>query len=291
MSDTSPTNDAPVSQELEASAKILTLPVGVFAFTVQGGASAISTEELAVPALQLGVAPMKSRGKVEFLVGAATLDRWLARSSDTIIVRISGDSVSLMLTSVRSPGSAVLTINVQRIDTEPRPVTPELQGSEVATDGAPGVHQAQILAHVENFGDIYFNDGWAGFIGQKLCIEAFAIVSIGRLEPDLIEYCGVTADGFQTPWLSNQILCGSRGRGMPLMGFGIRLKPEIAGRYDCTYSGKFVSGNALGPFKDGDLCYSNVPGDRLEGIELRVTERLVAEGGAPGQEIQYSNVR
>ncbi len=291
MSDTSPTNDPPVSQELEASAKILTLPVGVFAFTVQGGASTISTEELAVPALQLGVAPMKSRGNVEFLVGAATLDRWLARSSDTIIVRISGDSVSLLLTSVRSPGSSVLTINVQRIDTEPRPVAPELEGSQAATDGAPGVLQAQILAHVENFGDIYFNDGWAGFIGQKLCIEAFAIVSIGRLEPDLIEYCGVTADGFQTPWLSNQILCGSRGRGMPLMGFAIRLKPEIAGRYECAYAGKFVSGATLGPFKDGDLCCSNVLGDRLEGIELRVTERFVSEAGVPGQEIQYSDVR
>ena len=77
MTATEPTNNSPVSQELEASAKVLTLPVGVFAFTVQGGVSAISSEEVAVPALQLGVAPMKSRGTVEFLAGADTLDRWL----------------------------------------------------------------------------------------------------------------------------------------------------------------------------------------------------------------------
>lgn len=290
MSDTSPVDTAPVSQELEASAKILTLPVGVFAFTVQGAASTIPSGELAVPALQLGVAPMKSRGSVEFLPGAATLDRWLTRNSDTIIVRISGDSVSLLLTSVRSPGSSVLTINVQRIDTEPQAVTPEFLGSQAATGGAGGVLQAQILAHIENFGDIYFNRGWAGFIGQKLCIEAFAILSIGQLEPDSVEYCGVTADGFQTPWLSNQILCGSRGRGMPLTGYAIRLKPDIADRYDCSYSGKFVSGSTLGPFRNGDLCRSDVAGDSLEGIELRVTERLVSESRAPGHEIQYSDV-
>ncbi|MGA2216095.1 MAG: glycosyltransferase, partial [Bryobacteraceae bacterium] len=211
MSDTLATNDQPVSQELEASAKILTLPVGVFVFSIQGGATAISTEELAVPALQLGLAPMKSAGTVEFLAGAGTLDRWLTRNSDTFIVRISGGSAALLLTSVRLPGSSPLTINVQRIDVERQPVSSELQGGAAATDSARGLLPTQILAHVENFGDIYFNDGWVGFSGQKLRIEAFAILSVGQLGSDSVEYRGVAADGFQTPWLSNQVLCGSRG--------------------------------------------------------------------------------
>lgn len=289
MSDSSTTNDAPVPQELEASVKVLTLPDGVFSFTVQGGASSISGQELAVPALQLGLAPKQSPGTVEFLAGAGTLDRWLTRASDTFIVRISGGSAALLLTSVRLPGSPELTINIQRIDVEPAPFTSDRQGSEATSDGAQGVLPAQILAHIENFGDIYFNDGWVGFIGQKLRIEAFAILSVGPLGPDSIEYRGVAADGFQTPWLSDQVLCGSRGRGMPLTGYAIRLKPDIAGRYDCAYSGKFVSGRTLGPFKDAELCCSNEPGDPLEAMELRITERVVTEPKTPGQEIQYSD--
>lgn len=286
----SPTTDRPVSQELAASVQLLTLPVGTYSFTVQGGAStSIAAEELAVPALQVALAPMKSPGTVEFLAGAATLDRWLARGSDMIIVRILGGSASLLLTSVRSSGSSVLEVDVRRLEAEPRFVGPELVAGQAAAPGASGALQAEILAHIQNFGDIRFLDGWAGCLGQKLWIEAFAVTSVGQLTLDSIEYCGATADGFQTPWLSNQVLCGSRGRGMPLVGYAIRLKPEIAESYDCTYSGKFVSGTTVGPCKDGRLCRSDVPGDPLEGIELHVTERRISEPPTTAQEIQYSN--
>jgi hypothetical protein len=224
---------------------------------------------------------VKSRGTVEFLAGADTLDRWLTRSSDTIIVRISKDSVALLLTSVRLPTSSVLTVNVQRIDTEPNSAAPVLSS---------GVLHPHILAHIENFGDIYFNDGRAGFSGQNLWIEAFAITSLGDFDPGSIEYCGVTVDRFQTPWLSNQILCGSRGRGIPLIGYAIRLKPDLAALYDCTYFGRFAAGGTLGPFKNGELCRSNVPGDPLEGIELLVAERLVSQPETALQEVQHSSV-
>jgi GT2 family glycosyltransferase/glycosyltransferase involved in cell wall biosynthesis len=280
----------PLNQELEASAKILTLPAGVYAFTVQGAPATISPSQLAVPALQLGLAPMKSAGTVEFLPGAGTLDRWLTRSTDTFIVRISGGSVSLMLTSVRFPNSAVLTINVQRIDAEPQTAPPEFQGSQAGSGGLGGFLPVQMLAHVENFGDIYFNDGRAGFNGQKLRLEAFSILSAGPLAADSIEYSGVMADGYQTPWLSNQVLCGSRGRGMPLTAFAVRLKPEIAEHYDCTYIGKFVSGAAVGPLKAGVLCRSNIPGDPLEAIELQISDRSSPEPEEPpGEEMEYTD--
>jgi GT2 family glycosyltransferase/glycosyltransferase involved in cell wall biosynthesis len=285
MSDTSPassTTDPAVDQELEASAKILTLPVGVYAFSVQGGAPAITSQELAVPALQLGLAPMRSPGTIEFLAGAGTWDRWLTRASDTFIVRISGASVALLLTSVRFPASPVLTINVQKIDT---PSSPSERSSQAPGAGDPGVLPAQILAHIENFGDIYFNDGRAGFSGQKLRIEAFAILSVGQLESDLIEYSGVMADGYQTPWLRNQVLCGSRGRGMGLLGFAIRLRPQIAGRYDCRYTGKFVSGITAGPFRDGELCRSTLPDDPLEALDFQVIDHSAYQPQTSEQEL------
>lgn len=285
MSDTSP---ASASQPIEASAKVLTLSPGVYAFSVQGGPPVISSEELTLPALQLGLAPMRSPGTVEFLAGAGTLDRWLTRSSDSFIVRISGGIVALLLTSLRWPSSSPLTINVQRIDAEAPPDASAV--SQPAASGAGATVPAQIMAHIENFGDIYFNDGHAGFAGQKLRIEAFAILSVGQLQPDSIEYCGLMADGYQTPWLSNQILCGSRGRGIGLMGFAVRLRPEISDHYDCTYTGKFLSGTRIGPLKDGQLCSSNLPGDALESIDLQVVHRSVSQADTSSQEIEYSDV-
>lgn len=280
MNNTSTTNDSRISAEIEASAKVLTLPPGIYAFTVQGGPSAIRAEELSLPAMQVGLAPMRFSGAVEFLSSVGTLDRWLARSTDTIIARIFRDSASLLLTSVRLPGSAALAVNIQRLDVGVRPDSPELQ-----TRG--DILPSQILTHIKDFGDICFNDGWAGFPGQRLWIEAFAILAVDQLPADSIEYCGVTADGFQTPWLTNQMICGSRGRGKPITGYAVRLKPEFAGLYDCAYTGRFLSGSTKGPFRDGDLCCSDVVGDPLEEIELRITQRFAAEGDPPEQ-VRYS---
>jgi GT2 family glycosyltransferase/glycosyltransferase involved in cell wall biosynthesis len=284
MDPTPTTNKETLSHELAASVQLLTLPVGIYSFTVQDGAPTTSlTEELALPALQVGLAPMKSPGTVEFLAGATTLDRWLTRSSDVIIVRISGGSASLLLTSVRSPSSSVLAIDVRRADAELHLASPELQAGEPTTDRTPGGLPTLIVAHIHNLGDINFTDGWAGCFSEKLWIEAFAIMSVGQLTPDMIEYCGITADGL-TAWMSNQMLCGSRGQGMPLMGYAIRLKPEVSGNYDVTYTGRFASAGASGLFKNGEICCSDVPGDPLWGIELRVEPRSVSQLGEPSAE-------
>jgi len=284
------TSSEPVSQELAASVQLLTLPVGTYACTVKGGASADTpSEELTLPALQIGLAPMRSPGTAEFLAGATTLDRWLARGSDVVIVKVSGGSVSLLLTSLRLPSSPVLAIDVRRIDVQPNTGQPEVQSDSALPVGQPGVLPAQIVAHIRNVGDIHFNEGWAGCLGDKLWIEGFAIMSLGGLPPDAIEYCGVAADGFQTAWVSGQALCGSRGQGLPIMGYAVRLKPEFADRYDCTYSGRFVSGSARGPFKNAELCCSEVAGDPLWGIELLVAPRGTGSAKKPSGQMQYSS--
>jgi GT2 family glycosyltransferase/glycosyltransferase involved in cell wall biosynthesis len=287
----SKTNSEPVPQELAASVQVLTLPVGTYAFTVQGGASATpSAEGLMLPAMQVGLAPGKSEGTAEFLTNATTVDRWLAGGSDMVIVRISGGSASLLLTSLRSPSSAVLAIEVRPVDAPPRSVDPESAAGQSARTAASGELPVQIVAHVHQVGDVHFGNNLVGCLGDGLWIEAFSILSVGELPADAIEYCGVTSDGFQTPWLSNQMLCGSRGRSIPLMGYAIRLKPEAADRYECTYTGRFVSGSKHGPCANGDLCSSEVPGDALWGIELRVAPRGANNSKTPGTEMQYSTV-
>ncbi len=280
MTNTPPLDEPPVSKELESTVKVLTLPAGVYAFTVRDGAADLTSGELAVPALQVGLAPVRSPGSVEFLAGAATLDRWLTRAVDTIIVRITGGEASLLLTSIRWPASPALAINIQRLETEPRAITAELMER---TGAATAALPVRILAHIRNFGDVQFNDGWAGFIGSKLCIEAFDVTSIGNAGADPIEYRGLMADGFETPWLSNQTLCGSRGRGMPLTGFAVRVKAAAAEHYECAYTGRFLSGATVGPLRDGSICCSDAPGDPLEGIDVQVVAvHSRAYGAGPG---------
>jgi len=277
MDATQTINDEPMAGELSASVQVLPLPVGTYVLTVRGGAKADApNEELILPALQVGLAPAKSSAVVEFLVRSATLDRWLARSGDMIIVKISGGDASLLLTSVRLPNNPSLSIDIRPLEAQPYPADPDLDAAAAAS----GLLATHVVTHIQNIGDVHFRDGWAGCI-ERFWIEAFSIMSIGGLPTDAIEYCCVTADGFQTPWLSHQLLCGSRGRGMPIIAYAVRLKPEVAERYECSYVGKFVSGSTYGPFRNGDQCRSETAGDPLWGLEVRVAARRQSADADP----------
>lgn len=285
MEPTPTTDKASVPDELSASVQLLTLPAGTYTFTVKSGSAAGNlADKLAVPALQVGLAPMQSAGEVAFLTREGTSDRWLARSADMIIAKIFGEEASLMLTSVRLPGSPPLAIDVRRLGDESLSEKSEPSSGETSGDVA-----ARVIAHIQNLGDIPFADGLVGCIGGSLWIEAFAVISCGQIPVDSIEYRGITADGFQTPWLGNQTLCGSRGRRIPMLACAIRLKPEVAEQYDCTYTGKFLSGSTLGPFKNGELCRSEVPDDPLWGFELRISSRM-PKSVDPSSDLEQSRV-
>jgi hypothetical protein len=281
----------PTADGLTTSIQFLPLPEGTYVFTVDEGAPSPATEEeLVLPAIQVGVAPVPSEGSVEFLSRATTTDRWLMRKRDMILARISGGSASLALTSLSAPDIPVLGINIQRLNPEmsaqeeyPKPVSAE-------SNGTSGVFPARIVAHIQGIGDVPFPDGWAGCFGDRLWIEAFAIGSAGAVTPDLIEYCGVTADGMQTPWLGNQVFCGSRGRAKPMMGCAIRFKGTAAEQFDCIYTGQFISGKVMGPFKNGELCSSDIPLDPLWGIEVFAAERYSSINNSPSSETQTATV-
>jgi GT2 family glycosyltransferase/glycosyltransferase involved in cell wall biosynthesis len=282
MVTTSITNSQPAADGFSTSLQFLPLPVGTYVFTVNGDTpSTIAEDEFALPAVQIGVAPARSEGSVEFLCRAATTDRWLAGSRDMIIAKITGGSVTLMLTSVRLPDNPFLAIKILRLNADLFQASGDSNSDKEPASESANSSPAQIVAHIHRIGDVLFNDGWAGCMGDGLWIEAFAIGQAGPLEPDRIEYCGVTADGFQTPWLGNRTLCGSRGRAVPMLGFAIRLKPDAGTQYDCQYTGYFVSGKVLGPFRNGDLCSSDLPRDPLWGIEFSLTGRAQPEGANP----------
>ena len=263
----SDTSAAGPAQDIAATVQVLTLPVGIYAFTVQSG-SVSAPGKLALPALQVSPAPMRSAGTIEFLSGPATMDRWLTTAGDVLTAKVSGAPVAVLMTSLRAPESAVLSIDIRRLDA-PAPVEAP-QEPAAAPAAATGGPRLATRVHLPYIGELEFQDGWAGRPQDNLWIEGFAAMPAAPNDPDLIEYCGLNEAGETTDWLSSGQLCGRRGAGVPLVAFAARVKSAAASSYTCHYSGQFLSGNVVGPFNDGRLCRSDAAEDPLVALELRV---------------------
>jgi hypothetical protein len=253
--------------ELSATVQVLNLPVGLYAFTVQSGTSS-SASSLRLPALQIAPAPVRAAGVIEFLSGPATLDRWLTASGDVVTVKVSGGEATLLLTSLRSPQSGVLSVDVRRLDAPAEP----------SSLPANAVEETRVitLVHVPYLGDLTFVEGWAGKPAENLWIEGFSVLVEEPQLPELVEYCGVSEHGDVTEWVTGGELCGARGTGVPLVAFALRVRPELSRQYTCRYRGRFLSGTVIGPFDDGRFCRSEAPGDPLVAMELAIEPVLDA---------------
>lgn len=276
-------------QQLTASVQVLVLQKGLYGFSVKTA----DPERLAelggvmLPALHVGTAPNMPAGGIEFLSGGDERAQWLYAPGDMLIAKVADSPVTLFLTSVRSAGGEPLDVQVERLDGRGQPATAETgaESPEVGQrteptaaptrDALPGSDppvRLQILAHISNRGDVVFIDtDWVGRLGHGMSIEGFSVTPLDQVTPDDVEYKGLTGAGFESPWISNGEACGTRGMGIPLVGFAIRLKGEAtAVGYSCVYRGYFRSGMISEPATNGELCRSQAPGDPLEGIELRI---------------------
>lgn len=246
--------------EHPASVQTLTLPVGTYSFSVAGGragepldaAQILSTNQLRLPAMLIGPAPTPQATEVELFPAPGTLDRWLSKPGDHLTVRVHGDDVVMLLTSVRREQDRPLNIDVVRLD-EPQPV-PE------------GLAPLRLLVHVQLLGDLFFNQGRAGPVHAGLAIEAFVVDHKDPTLGNIVEYRAMTADGFETPWLTDGMLCGSRGRGVPLLGFGIRARVPAAHRHSFRYHGYFRRAGWVEADLAQEWCRSSLPDDPLEGM-------------------------
>jgi GT2 family glycosyltransferase/glycosyltransferase involved in cell wall biosynthesis len=281
--------DSSINDALSASVQVLPLPSGLYLFSVKAaGASADrSTGALRLPAMHVGLGPGVKSEQVEFLAGPSTQGGWLFAQEDVLVTKVSGAGATLVLTSVRAPGGEILSIKVERLegrDEAPSALTQpslEIPLPLAATNGHDTKEDAvaalplTIGAHIRARGDMNFSSvPWAGRIAPGLWIESFSIKPLETLESQDVEYKGLTGSGFETPWLSDGKMCGTKGMAVPLVGFAVRLKSSPkAASHNCEYSGYFKSGLTVGPLKNGAPCRSTVANDPLEGIQVRIVKR------------------
>jgi len=289
-------NDKRTVEGLSASVQVLPLPVGLYLFSVSAASPSVvaGAGNFALPAIHVGLGPGVRSEHVEFVSGPGINGCWLFAKGDMLVVKVTGAGTTLVVNSIRAPGGETLSIKIERlegrVDGENRQVELRAQHSQVtsATSQPAAGEQTkagevplQISAHIRERGDRKFTGAsWAGRVGAGKWIESFSIQPLEGLDAQDIEYKGLTAQGFETPWISNDQVCGTRGMAVPLIGFAVRLRPGArTAAYDCECSGYFQSGAIAGPFHNGAPCRSSVAGDPLEGIQVRIMAREAATAG------------
>jgi hypothetical protein len=246
----------------------------------------------AVPAVHVG--PPPDHDDLEVTDASGQPASWLGGRSNMLLVKAPRGGRALVTAYLpRNPDEKPVEIVIRRLD--PGHVTAGKGGladlSAGAGGGLPpiatlrlgGAAPAQgstqvsceILAHIRSRGDLRFSDfGWAGRLGRGQWIEAFTVTPRSRTADSAFEYKGLVANGAETPWIVCGSPCGTRGRGMPLLGFAIRQRalPD-GGQIDCEYAGYFQSGVTAGPFRNGAPCRSPRDNDPLEGMQVRIALR------------------
>ena len=282
-------SDADALPALSASVQVLPLPAGLYLFSVKStsDSGAQSTGELRVPAMHVGLGPGVRSEQVEFIAGPSTAGAWLFAKEDLLVTKVGNPGATLILTSVRGLGGQTLTIKVERLDNRaeevPAPAAQAPASPLPVAEPEPTTHATpsnevplRVTAHIRTRGDMIFtNAQWAGCVAPGLWIESFSVRPLDGFTSKDIEYKALTGSGFETPWLTDEVMCGTKGLATPLVGFAVRLKRNGTNpaSYDCEYSGYFKSGLTVGPLRNGAPCRSTVANDPLEGIQLRIALR------------------
>jgi hypothetical protein len=307
MSAANPSSEAASNDALSASVQVLPLSQGLYFISVRSASPASVAEagSISLPAVYIGPAPGPTSADIELMPGPNTLGNWLCEHGDSLLVKVPGDFANMIIISLRTAGSESLAIDVERLynrggEEDSRQFVLQSKvsagsfGRQAADEKvAPGALRLQVMAHIRNRGDVSFADrNWAGRLGRGLWIEAFSITPLDGITAAEIEYKGVTASGIESPWITNGASCGTRGLGLPLVGFACRLKAQAAARYDCEYSGYFQSGTIVGPLRDGQPCRSTTPNEPLEGMRIQVLARSeAASQAAPAPSAKRASAR
>ena len=228
---------------------------------------------LHVPMVQVSAPPSGRDWCVEIVNASERGETWLGHEGGMVVVKSPPGGGHVFVTAYGLPAQIVPVpdVEVRRLDRPRsngaglRPITGAAEPEEILTE---------VVLHIERLGDQRFpGEGWVGNRGKKLRIEAFSIRPIDTLVARDIEFKALGPNRRQTPWVTDAKLCGTRGQGLPLTGFAVRLTPHVGERFDVVYQGAFFESGIVGPNRNGELCIPPIANDPLEAINVRVIRR------------------
>jgi len=210
------------------------LPAGLYLFSVKSTAAAPAATRgpLTLPGCTLDSGPAYVRKQVEFIAGPSTHGSWLFTAGDLPGHQISGAGATMVLTSIRAPGSeccrsawsgwtfAPMRKAPRRHPTKRSPPSPraapgirsggECQAPAHGRRSQAAAGRGDWRSHPHSRDMKFSNAAWAGRVGPGLWIESFCVKPLELLGANDIEYKGLTGTGFETPWLSEGKMCGTR---------------------------------------------------------------------------------
>ncbi len=267
------------------SVRMLRVDEGLYALRIgEIGGSPGEVAGMAVPAAHVAAPFVEDGNGVEIIASFPRRGPWLGKEGGTAILRSPLGGGYVIVTVYGGPGqeTSALSLDLRRLDGpgdgDDEAGTPAARPTgrapaATATRDIP----AEILLHIERAGDRLFpGRGWVGALGRRMRIEAFSIRPLERLAPAELEMKGFLPNGGETPWVAGGALCGTRGRGLPLIGFAVRIVPQRADRFEVLYQGSFFVGGISDLHKDGDPCRAATADDPLEAINVRLIERVAA---------------
>jgi hypothetical protein len=281
---------------LEATAQLLTFAPGLYAVDFVVSRSAITDAGLRLPCARLEPVPAGPGQTGRCFVSIMAEAGWLSQSDQPTFVRAVGGTAGVMLTIYTVAGDiAPPEIRIRRIQADapgfaaPAAAVPT-PAVTTAVNGAPDVVPLLQLVHVQTVGDVQAGtEQWAGRPGSGRQVEGFGVTipttqPPHELKPEHLEYQAIMGEQWNTPWARGGAFCGSRGMGLPLLGFRFRLIGPHAENYVCTYWGSFANKGIAGPIRAGAACESD--GAVLEALRIVITRRgeVVGETALPAQE-------
>lgn len=238
---------------------------------------------MAVPVAHVSVPFAEDGNGVEIVATFPRHGPWVRREGGTVILRspLGGGYVIVSVYGRAGEQAGELALDLRRLDGAAGLARESAPAPAAAADAGDGPLTGtrdvatEILLHIERAGDRVFpGRGWVGALGRRMRIEAFSIRPAERLAPADIEMKGFLPNGGETPWVPGGGLCGTRGRGLPLIGFAVRIAPQRADRFEVSYQGSFFAGGISETQRNGDPCRSAGGNDPLEAVNIRIVERV-----------------
>jgi hypothetical protein len=257
---------------LESSAQLLTFSPGLYAVDFLAPQSARTDSGLRLPCARIEPLPPAPGQDGRCYVSVMADGGWISQSDQPVFIRAVGNAPGAILTIYKPAGPMPAPeFRIRRLtpDAAAMAVSAPRAVPSAAADGEASLPLMQ-LVHIQKVGDVQAPaPEWAGNPGSARQVEGFAITSGGDLTSDDFEYQAILGEDWNTPWAKGGAFCGSRGMGLPLLGFRARLIGAAAEAYECRYWASFANKGVIGPVQNGAACEA----DRAFMEALRVVVR------------------